>query len=947
MMKRGSLLIGLLIGIVVSLLSIIVLAELGIESLSPSGITWLSANSSYEFASSLLEIRLTTPNSRLLQANLTLVGGTVGEVLNPSSCQSNSTFITCSEDFDILSLNGTSSEVLSDTDYTWQILAIDNDSGLVSKTLQFKVLNDAAAPRFVLNTPLNRTIIPNGSRTFTLTPTEEESGLSQARLFFDYYSTIATSSATNSLSLSCGSSCNAATVLDAPPGQEYLGFYMNITDRAGNYNLTPYFWLFVDEQQPEVNLQLPADGLLTNNASQLFFWSFHDNSFSSVGAGFTPQANCSLLLDGGVANSSFFNSSQGAHQLQNFTGLLSGLAEGSHTWSLRCTDDAGWTTNNGTRSVTLDRIGPVITLLSPANNSIVANGTLINVSISDSPAGVLNAGQSLNEGVNSTLAAPSSINISTSGWPEGVSSLVISSNDTLNNPSAAGFTFTVDVQAPSIQLLAPANTAYGNGTFFFNSSDDWGSSLSCSLLLNGSVENSGTAAAGQQSVLSVSSSLSEGDHLWQIRCTDSVGNVNISASRIVRRDTVAPGIQLISPLNSQGYNLSNHNSNGSSDFLYLLTENNPETCQLLVNDSLKSLVSAPANFTSVSLSLSASNSPYTWSLLCNDTAGNTQASASSYVYYDTSAPSISSLTSSDITSGSANVSWTTDETANHTIYYHLNKTALQENLDNGNKAVGAVGTSPRISLTGLSASSTYFYVAVSCDQFGQCRNTSVQLEGSNSSNWTTPAVPDSGGSGGGAGGGGGGGGSNTATSTLTSSEITGTTDDIADCNDGEDNDGDGLADLADPGCDSQNDGSESNPSTCAVDWRCTEWSACNEKQQARTCEDLNSCGTEEGKPAESQACGDGTETGGETAGAGEAGGPPFGVGQAIGLFNQAKAHPLGAVSALGVLALLGLAGWQRGAVMSGIRRIRNYRRAKLHRDEEEVRQQLRQQGLIK
>lgn len=41
---------------------------------------------------------------------------------------------------------------------------------------------------------------------------------------------------------------------------------------------------------------------------------------------------------------------------------------------------------------------------------------------------------------------------------------------------------------------------------------------------------------------------------------------------------------------------------------------------------------------------------------------------------------------------------------------------------------------------------------------------------------------------------------------------------------------------------------------CTPDWECTAWSECQGGVQTRICTDLNQCGTENGKPAESQAC---------------------------------------------------------------------------------------------
>lgn len=42
--------------------------------------------------------------------------------------------------------------------------------------------------------------------------------------------------------------------------------------------------------------------------------------------------------------------------------------------------------------------------------------------------------------------------------------------------------------------------------------------------------------------------------------------------------------------------------------------------------------------------------------------------------------------------------------------------------------------------------------------------------------------------------------------------------------------------------------------TCTPNWQCSEWSECVNNVQSRTCDDVNVCGIEEGKPALSQSC---------------------------------------------------------------------------------------------
>jgi len=47
---------------------------------------------------------------------------------------------------------------------------------------------------------------------------------------------------------------------------------------------------------------------------------------------------------------------------------------------------------------------------------------------------------------------------------------------------------------------------------------------------------------------------------------------------------------------------------------------------------------------------------------------------------------------------------------------------------------------------------------------------------------------------------------------------------------------------------------ETKEEICSPDWNCTEWSGCINGTQDRTCEDVNNCGSEEGKPEILQSC---------------------------------------------------------------------------------------------
>ncbi len=99
---------------------------------------------------------------------------------------------------------------------------------------------------------------------------------------------------------------------------------------------------------------------------------------------------------------------------------------------------------------------------------------------------------------------------------------------------------------------------------------------------------------------------------------------------------------------------------------------------------------------------------------------------------DTTPPVISAVTSSDLTSSSATISWTTDEESDSVVNYGTD-TSL------GNTALDAsLVTSHSIALTGLMADTTYYYEVQSTDSAG---NTAIDNNGGSYYTFTTLA-PD-------------------------------------------------------------------------------------------------------------------------------------------------------------------------------------------------------------
>lgn len=209
--------------------------------------------------------------------------------------------------------------------------------------------------------------------------------------------------------------------------------------------------------------------------------------------------------------------------------------------------------------------------------------------------------------------------------PLGVYRYIIFVNDTNNNTvrnNSASLNFTIrDVLAPNISLMTPPNNHYTPNTSFtafYNVSDQIGVN-NCTLNVSGVNRNS-TLSNPNGTVLNLTATLpTDGIYTWNITCNDTSGNRNISETRTITRDTIAPTVFL---------NTSNNTFSSSTNivFYYTPSDTNLGSCSLWGNWSgswaLNQTNSTPTNNALNNFSVTLTHGTYGWNVQCQDIVSN-------------------------------------------------------------------------------------------------------------------------------------------------------------------------------------------------------------------------------------------------------------------------------------------------------------------------------------
>ena len=364
-------------------------------------------------------------------------------------------------------------------------------------------------------------------------------------------------------------------------------FQVEATDAAGNTaSAAPFAWT-IDTSAPTATItSAPSDP--TNSTSAHFDFSSPDGGTSfKCKLDSDPYSSCSSP--------------------RSYTSL----ADGSHTFSVEATDDAGNTSTAVAFTWRVDTIPPSVTGTSGPAGTTNATAATFTFSSSE-PGSTFEC--SLDSGAFSVCSPPQSY----SGLAEGHHTFHVKATDAAGNTGPVDeYSWTVDLTPPAATIDAhPADPTKATGANFGFSSEP-GAALECAL--DGSSFQPCTSPKSY-------SGLADGSHSFSVRATDAAGNTGAAVSFTWRVDTTAPTVSI-------GAHPDALTTSSSASLAFSSEPNATFACDL--DGAGFRPCTSPQSYTALA------DGSHTFSVRATDAAGNTGSSASFTWTVDTTAPTVS------------------------------------------------------------------------------------------------------------------------------------------------------------------------------------------------------------------------------------------------------------------------------------------------------------------
>ncbi len=481
--------------------------------------------------------------------------------------------------------------------------------------------------------PASYTGLTDGSHTFRVRATDPAGNIGAAAVFTwtidttppnttvataTTTPTTATSAAFTYTSTEAGSTfqCKLDTAAFGPcatTGQSYSGladgahtFQVRAIDSAGNVDPTPatFAWT-VDTAPPDTTVATATTTPTTATGASFTYTS------TEPGASFQCKLDTAAFGPCATTGQSY-----------------SGLADGAHTFQVRAVDGAGNVDPTpASFAWTVDTVAPVTTITTaPTDPSASATATF--AYSANEPGSTFTCRF---DAAATFTACPASY----AGLTDGAHTFRVRATDPAGNIGAAAvFTWTVDTIAPVTTITtAPADPSASATATFAYSANEAGSTFACRF-----------DAAATFTACPVSyTGLTDGSHTFRVRATDPAGNIGAAAVFTWTVDTVAPVTTITATP-------SDPSASAAATFAYSANEiGSTFTCRL---DAAATFTACPASYSGLT------DGSHTFRVRATDPAGNIGVAAVFTWTVDTTAPTISIVSTPANPSAVANATFT-------------------------------------------------------------------------------------------------------------------------------------------------------------------------------------------------------------------------------------------------------------------------------------------------
>ncbi|MGH2905162.1 MAG: adventurous gliding motility protein AgmC [Solirubrobacterales bacterium] len=297
-------------------------------------------------------------------------------------------------------------------------------------------------------------------------------------------------------------------------------FSATATDAAGNEGTSSNDRVItIDTTDPSVSITAPAtDGSVTGDDTPDITFTATDSSSLTI--------ECSV--DGGsyVACSSPFTTPA--------------LTDGTHSVTVRATDDAG-NTSSDTRSFVVDTTAPIVSITAPGSGDVISDDTpTVTFTVTEDNPGTTECS------VDGGAFAPCSSPFTTPTLTDGPHTVTVRHTDEGGNASTDSRSFTVDTTAPNAPVITSpaADISTSDTTPTLSGTAEANSTVT---IYDGATAIGTTTADGSGDwTFTPGSALSEGDHIFSATATDAAGNEGVhSNDRTITIDTTNPAAPAI------------------------------------------------------------------------------------------------------------------------------------------------------------------------------------------------------------------------------------------------------------------------------------------------------------------------------------------------------------------------------------------------------------------